>query len=269
LSVCETYNKNVNLKVVLSGSSEADCKLLAAFNNATQDTSLPLTQRQQLKEMKDKIQLSFNGTVDLTVRMKFMSVTCYNASQMMPWLVEVFEMLSCDEDLEMSVYDIIFCSGICTNNGCSNPNQGPGPNQASSSVAPPTSPAVSSAAPPTSSAAPSTSARSTTQMPADCSKVGSLIQRDGNNKTVLTTVLDNNYTTWNATMKMGFNSCFNSIRQAIWDDTTYPSPSSKLSKCKTSFLQYNANNPSKQAVVLDIQISIWAGTIRQFCNCIS
>jgi len=260
MSVCETYHKIVTIKMVLDGSSEEDCELLKAFENATQDVSLDMMQRQQLREVKKIFKAFFSNTTSVAAKMKFVSQTCYQARKLMPWLVRVYEQISLG--VWGNVFDVIFCSGICTNNGCGNgPDDGPGPNQSSTSVAP------STAAP--STAAASSAAPASTQKPADCSSVGSLIALDGNNSTVLTAVLDKNYASWNQTQKMGFNTCFNKIRQAIWDNTAFPTQSQKLSKCKQSFLEYNTNNAAKQAVVLDIQINLWAGTIRQFCSCIA
>uniref|UniRef100_A0A915ECB7 Uncharacterized protein n=1 Tax=Ditylenchus dipsaci TaxID=166011 RepID=A0A915ECB7_9BILA len=229
LSVCETFYSVVNVQDVLEGSDESDCVLIEAFSNATKDANVPLTYKTQLQEMNGKFKAFFKVNIDLSIRLK---------TECGEW-GDVFRML--------------FCSHLCSNNGPCNPGAGPGPNQVSSSVAPSTS-----VAPPSTSVA-----------PADCTKVGSLIAVDSSNKTVLTTVLTQHYDSWNTSMKLGFNNCFNNIRLAIWDNVNFPDEHSKLKKCQSSFWAYNNNSVSKQDVVFNIQISIWVGTIRQFVSCIN
>uniref|UniRef100_A0A915EBC5 Uncharacterized protein n=1 Tax=Ditylenchus dipsaci TaxID=166011 RepID=A0A915EBC5_9BILA len=211
LSVCETFYSVVNIQDVLEGSDESDCVLIEAFSNATKDANVPLTYKTQLQEMNGKFKAFFKVNIDLSIRLKYVSQVCYNSSGLMPWLVEIYEELECGEWGD--VFRMLFCSHLCSNNGPCNPGAGPGPNQVSSSVAPSTS-----VAPPSTSVAPA----STTPKPADCTKVGSLIAVDSSNKTVLTTVLTNNYDSWNASMKVGFNNCFNNIRLAIWTMPTSP-----------------------------------------------
>lgn len=68
-------------------------------------------------------------------------------------------------------------------------------------------------------------------------------------------------------LHLGFNTCFNQVRNAIWNHVAFPTPASKITEIVTRFKAYNANNLPKQKVLMDIFIVKWNGKIQDFCDC--
>ena len=247
LQVCKTYKKVTTLSLAISGSSNDDCALLAALDEASKNSSFTGSEQLQIIQLHGKLQLFFKSTTDLKLRLEYVSSQCHELFKLADFIIKIIEEVSCVE-WDGDVYDLIFCAGICRNHGCGNPNNGSGPQVESTSAAP-------------------SSAPTTVQTPADCNKCPDLIFVDGQNKTILTEVLLSHYSTWTLSKKSGFNSCFNQIRKAIWDNVAFPNVPAKLLGCRNAFKGYSTNNVAIQDEVFNIQITGWMGTIRQFVAC--
>ncbi|KAI1705201.1 hypothetical protein DdX_13807 [Ditylenchus destructor] len=57
------------------------------------------------------------------------------------------------------------------------------------------------------------------------------------------------------------------VRNDIWNNAAFPTPAAKITDIVKNFKSYNANNLSKQQVLMSISIEVWHGTIQQFCDC--
>ncbi|KAI1701064.1 FAD binding domain-containing protein [Ditylenchus destructor] len=108
---------------------------------------------------------------------------------------------------------------------------------------------------------------STTVPPASCGNRAPLIVVSAQNSTILTDTLTQHYNSWNSTIRIGFNSVFNQVRKAIWDNVSFPTAAVKITNIVQYFLSYNKNSVEHQKVLMDITIVEWPGTIRQFCDC--
>lgn len=88
------------------------------------------------------------------------------------------------------------------------------------------------------------------------------------NTTILTNTLTQHYNTWDTPTKAGFNTYFNMVRKAIWDNAKFPDTKAKITEIVADLKKYNFNNAAKQKVLMDIIISEWnCATIKQFCDC--
>jgi len=241
LRVCHTYEQITTLSVVIGGSDETNCVFLAALDSASKNATVE--QQTQILQLKVKIKAFFQTTTSLKLRLQYISAQCYQMFKLEDWMIQVIEQISCGD--WGTIYDLIFCSGVCTNYGCGNPDNGPGPQ--GTTVGPTTTQA--------------------SVKPADCSSVGSLIVVDSNNQTQLTNCLLQAYATWSNSQKLGFNSCFNKVRKAIWDNVSFPTQASKLTELHTDFLQYNNNSVTNQQLVFNLTITMWQGTVGQFVKC--
>ncbi|KAI1706716.1 FAD binding domain-containing protein [Ditylenchus destructor] len=101
----------------------------------------------------------------------------------------------------------------------------------------------------------------------NCADRVPLIAISQQNTTILTDTLQEQYNTWTASQKLGFNSVFNQVRKAIWDDVTFPNAATKITNIVQYFLGYNKNDVEKQNLLMNITIDEWPGTIREFCDC--
>jgi len=241
LRVCRVYEQITTLSVVIGGSDETDCVLIAALDAASKNVSME--KQYQILQLKAKIKAFFKNTTSLKLRLQYVSAQCYQMFKLEAWMIQTIEEISCGE--WGNVYDLIFCSGVCTNHGCGNPDNGPGPQGTTAS--------------PTSTQASVT--------PADCSTCGSLIVVDSKNETHLTNCLLKAYGNFTNSQKFGFNSCFNKVRRAIWDNVSFPTQASKLAELHSDFLQYNNNSAVNQQLVFNLTITIWHGTIGEFVKC--
>lgn len=245
LAVCKTYSRITTISTVISGSSEVDCVLCAALKEAATNGSFTTAQQTQILQLKAKLELYFKSTTSIKLRLKYISTTCHEMFKLEPWMLELVESIMCGD--WGSIYDIIFCSGICTNHGCGDLD-----NEATTTASPTT---------------PSSSAGSTAMVPANCATIGDLIVVDSKNETVITNVLLQAYASWTFNQRTGFNSCFNKVRRAIWNNVMFPTKTLKLKELNLNFKEYNANNPPAQDLVFNLTISVWQGTIRQFVEC--
>jgi len=237
LAVCRTYSRITSLSTVISGSSDSDCVLLAALQDASTNGSFTSDQKTHILQLKEKLAFFFKSNISIKLRLKYISTTCHEMFKLEPWMIEIIESIMCGE--WGSIYDIIFCSGVCTNHGCGDLDSG----------------------------ITTTASAVTTESPANCATIGDLIVVDANNQTVLTNVLLQAYSKWTFNQRTGFNTCFNKVRKAIWDNVTFPTKTLKLKELNIDFLQYNANNVTAQQLVFNLTISVWQGTIGQFVQC--
>jgi len=245
LAVCRTYSRITSLSMVISGSSDSDCVLLAALQEASTNGSFTNAQKTQILQLKAKLELYFKSTTSLKMRLKYISSTCHEMFKLEPWMIEMVESIMCGE--WGSIYDIIFSSGVCSNHGCGDLDS-----EVTTTASPETTPS---------------SDGSTAVVPANCATIGDLIVVDAKNETVLTNVLIQAYSTWTFSQRTGFNTCFNKVRKAIWDNVLFPSKTLKLKELNKNFLEYNANNPTAQQLVFNLTISVWQGNIGQFVQC--
>ncbi|KAI1712961.1 hypothetical protein Ddc_12185 [Ditylenchus destructor] len=104
---------------------------------------------------------------------------------------------------------------------------------------------------------------------ADCTSRSKLIGISmPGNTTILTNTLTQHYNSWDSATKSGFNSYFNMVRKAIWDNAKFPETKAKITEIVTDLKKFNFNNAEKQKVLMDIIISEWnCATIKQFCDC--
>jgi len=230
LRVCKTYEQITTMSVVISGYTSDDCELLAALEDALTNSSFSLPQKAEINELKKKIEAYFKNTTDYNLRLQFVSYSCYQQFKLAPWMRKIVEQISVAE--WGNIYEIIFCSGICSNKGCGDVNDGPGP-------------------------------------AANCAAVGSLIVVDGMNKTLLTDTLTVSYSSFTPSQKLGFNSCFNKIRKAIWDNVLFPNEKAKLKEVQADFWSYNNNSVTNQQLVFNITIQKWKGSVAQLVKCIN
>ncbi|KAI1697573.1 hypothetical protein DdX_18429 [Ditylenchus destructor] len=257
VDVARGFKQSLTLEVVLSGSSDSDCALCEALTEASANTSFDLSVRSQIKQFRDKLVTFFATTTDVEVRLAYVSAQYWQMIIMEPWIVKVMSLVSikdktcgCGEDWGIFA-DLIWVSQFCKNSGsCGCVTCGMNP---ASTAAPSTTPV------------PTTQA--TTIAPAVCPNRPQLIVVSAQNKTILTDVLTEHYNSWNASMKLGFNTCFNQVRKAIWDNVQFPSASVKITEIVRVFKAYNANNLDKQKVLMDIYIAKWNGIIQKFCDC--
>jgi len=242
LDVCQTYERITTISTILSGNSTSDCPLLAALEAASSNSSFTLSQQAEILQLEQKLELFFSLNISISARLEYISQTCYQMFLLEPFMISIIEQISVGS--WGSIYDIIFCSGICTNYGCGDIS---GHQQASTPAA------VSTAS---------------SFVPANCQTIGQLITVDiTTNTTVLTTSITNYYNNFTASQKLGFNSCFNKVRNAIWNNNAFPTQSSKFTELHTDFLQYNNNSATNQQLVFSIPISGWGGTVGQFVSC--
>lgn len=71
------YERITTLSVVISGSSSSDCEILAALQEASLNMTFTLSQRAQILQLKQKLELFFSNTTDLAVRLEYISATCH------------------------------------------------------------------------------------------------------------------------------------------------------------------------------------------------
>jgi len=256
LDVCQVYWRITTLSTVISGSSTSDCVLLEALEAASSNSSFTLSEQAEILQLEQKLALFFSENVSISARLEYISQTCFQMFLLEPFMVSIIEQITLN--VWGDIYDIIFCSGICTNYGCGNPNDGSGPE-----TAPPT--ASTSVGTTTEESETSTT---TSVVPANCGTIGELITVNvTTNTTVLTTTLTNAYNNFTSSQKLGFNSCFNKVRNCIWNNSQFPTQQSKFTELHTDFLQYNNNSVSNQQLVFNITIVSWQGTIGQFVSC--
>ncbi|KAI1692252.1 aggrecan core protein [Ditylenchus destructor] len=99
----------------------------------------------------------------------------------------------------------------------------------------------------------------------DCSAICDLMSVDSDsNSTVLTDSIQAAYETWNASMRLGFNTYYNKIRKVLYDNTT--SEQEKVDALIAIFYQYNFNNAARRQTLWDVMIEGW-GTIEDFIRC--
>jgi len=265
LEVCHTYKRITTLESVIGGNSTSDCPLLEALEMASQNSSFNVSVQAQFKQLKMKLQLFFQTTVDISLRLEFISSNCHQQFLLAPFMVSFVKSVRCKD--WGTIYDIIFCSGICTNYGCGNPNDGPGPQVGSTSVAPSSVASTGSSA---------SSVGTTPKPSADCASVSTLITINMTvvggspcNCTHLTNTLLKAYNGWTSSQRLGANSCMNKVRKAIWDDVSFPTPQLKLKEIQADFWAYNNNSVANQKLIFDLTIEAWGvGTIRDFVGCV-
>jgi hypothetical protein len=258
MSVCKTYQRITTVSVVLSGTSRSDCLLLQALVEASQNTSFTENQRNTILQLVVKLEGFFAVNVSLSARLQFVSQQCYQMFALASWEIEIVESVMCGT--WGSIYDLIFCSGVCTNNGCGNIDH------QITTVAPTTT-----AAPTTEASTAGSTPQATTKSPAPCDAIGDLCTVDAQNKTVLTTCLTTAYNSWTIFQKSGFNTCFNRIRQAIWNSVKFATMEAKINEIKWALWSYNNNSVSNQQLVTNLTMSCptWTGTIGQMVSCAS
>ncbi|KAI1700777.1 hypothetical protein Ddc_17940 [Ditylenchus destructor] len=220
-------------------------------DDAVANTSFTITVRNQLKQLRIKLAAYFDVEVDVQLRLTYISQQCWQLFLVEEFITQFLDLISLEVDGELwgIFYDILWCSQFCHNSGtCGNLGNGLG-----------TSPAPTTT--------PTTTQATSTVKPADCSTRWELIVITEQNTTILMDVLTDNYNSWNASTKLGFNTCFNQVRNDIWNDVAFPTPASKITDIVKNFKSYNANNLSKQQVLMSISIEVWHGTIQQFCDC--
>ncbi|KAI1699550.1 hypothetical protein DdX_17254 [Ditylenchus destructor] len=99
----------------------------------------------------------------------------------------------------------------------------------------------------------------------DCSDRFELIFVDPDtNSTILTDSIQAVYETWNASMRLGFDTYYNMIRKVLYDDTT--TEEEKIDELFVIFHRYNFNNHARRQTLWDIRIGCW-GTIEDFILC--
>jgi len=243
LDVCHVFERTTSLSLVISGTTTNDCVLLQALYQASLNLTFSASVRAQIGQLQLSISVYFNSTTDLNLRLEFVSFTIHEMFKLQPFQFSIIEQISCGDWGD--IIDLIFCSGICTNYGCGNTNNGPGP-QGGSTVGPTVAPIK----------------------PADCSTCASLFAVDSNNNTRITDVLITAYAGWTSGQRIGFNTCFNKVRKAIWDNVTFPTVVAKRAELKLDFNQYQSNNVTNQQLVFNLSISVWQGTIGQFVSCL-
>ncbi|KAI1704074.1 hypothetical protein Ddc_16291 [Ditylenchus destructor] len=268
VDVCHGYYRALTIGKVISGSSDSDCVLLAALTEASANTSFSLSVRNQIKELHDKLQAYFVIEIDISIRLQYISQQCFQVFQVEEFIVQVLDLISCEVDGELwgLWYDVLWCSQFCHNSGsCGDLDHGMG-----TSLAPSTSTSVAGTSAVVTSSAGSTAsteAPTTTSPAADCGSRPTLIVISSVNTTILTDTIIEHYNTWNSSVRLGFNSCLNQVRKAIWDDVDFPTYAVKISNIVQYFLNYNKNNANAQNILMNITVVEWRGTIRQFCNC--
>jgi hypothetical protein len=243
LDVCHVFERTTSLSLVISGKTKSDCVLIQALYQASLNASFSPSVQMQIGQLQLKIETFFSVEVDFNVRLEFVSWTIHDMFKLQPFQFVFIEQISCGEWGD--IIDLIFCSGICTNYGCGNTNWGPGP-QGGSTVGPTVVPVK----------------------PADCSTTESCFTPDSNNCTKVTDVLLTAYATWTPGQRIGFNSCFNRVRKAIWDNITFNTVIKKKTELKSAFNAYQSGNVTNQQLVFNLSISVWQGTIGQFVGCL-
>ena len=96
--------------MVLSGSSDVDCVLLAALKEAATNGSFTTAQQAQILQLKAKLEVFFKSTTSIKAKLAYVSATCHEMFKLEPWMVEIIESVMCGD--WGSIYDIIFCSGV-------------------------------------------------------------------------------------------------------------------------------------------------------------
>jgi len=242
------YEQIVTISEVVGGSV-SNCELLQALLEASQNTSFSITVQNEFLELEQKLAAYFQDTSDVEARLSYVVSQCFSLFQLVEYMEAYVEAVSFGS--WGSFYDLIFCSDICVNNGCGNPDNGPG------------------TLPPSSSAAPSSEATTpaaSTVPPAVCSSRWSLLEiQVSSNTTYFTDSVGAAYASWNATTKASFNTYWNQIRAAIWNTTI--TDSQVLKKVVTACSDFNSNNAYKQQILFNVTITEWYGTIGQFVAC--
>jgi len=229
--VCHGYNRALTISAVLVGSSDSDCPVLKSLSDAVANTTLTISVRSQIKQFHDKLAVYFASVTDVDKRMAYVTAQYWQMIIMEPFIVQYMSVISIND---MSgnkwglFYDLIWVSQFCNNTGsCGCMSCGLG-------------------------------------MP-DCPSRPNLIVISAQNTTILTDVLTVNYNSWNSSTRLGFNTCFNQVRGAIWNKTA--TVAQKINAIVGYFKAYNANNVYKQQVLFNCTIDVWDGEIQDFVNC--
>ncbi|KAI1706829.1 hypothetical protein DdX_12823 [Ditylenchus destructor] len=239
LDVSHGYDRALTISTVIGGSS-SDCVLLLALDEAVANTSFTITVRNQLKQLRIKLAAYFDVEVDVQLRLTYISQQCWQLFLVEEFITQFLDLISLEVHGEQwgIFYDILWCSQFCHNSGtCGNLGHGLG-----TSPAPITTPTTTQA--------------TSTVKSVDCTARSELIVVSQQNTTVLTDVLTVNYNSWNASTRLGFNTCFNQVRNDIWNNAAFPTPAAKITDIVKNFKSYNANNFSKQQVLMSITIEV-------------
>jgi hypothetical protein len=304
LDVCHTEKQILSVSDVLSGSGDSDCELLGALYNLTLNVSISITERVTIKQMHDEIAACFAQTTDVEERLQNVSAVMFQFENLAPW-VFTGVLFDCQIGVWGDFYEMEFCSNMCHNYGnCGGAGSGPGTPPpsgssttpasssspaASSSAAPSSSPAPSSSAAP-SSAAPSSAAPSSSPAPSSSSAAPSTTPSATspapttppapvcNNRGSITVIVSScgcstllqtlqaflNSLTGGA--RISFNPTFNSVSSTVNDNVNYPTPASKVNKCKATMLAWSGYNVTVKAQFFALQIGSW-GKVQDYCGC--
>lgn len=229
--VCHGYQRSLTISTVLVGTSDSDCPLLKSLSDAVANTSLTITVRNQIKQFHDKLAVFFASDSDVNHRLAYVSAQYWQMIVVEQFIVQYMSVISISDMSGKQwglFYDLIWCSQFCNNTGsCGCMSCGLG-------------------------------------VP-DCPSRPNLIAISAQNTTILTDVLTENYNSWNSTQKMGFNSCFNQVRGAIWNKTA--TVAQRINAIVGFFKAYNANNQLKQQVLFNVTLDVWNGEVQDFVNC--
>jgi len=295
--VFKVAHQTTRLAKIISGKDDATCELLRKLTAVVTNTSINITIRTQFSNLHDSIQGMFDVTVDLQLRLQFVSQECHSFLAQSPWAVDILmdiELVDpdsdcgCDNGIWGDVYELIFCSHFCTNEGsCGEVNEGEGTDAPTSSTAAVTSssggptsssggPTSSSGGPTSSSAKPSTSSAapsSTSVPPVNCANRPALIVVNGcsyGNQSILEYSIQVVYDSWTGPtwgwLKTMYSNTFNNIKATIAGGL---GTSAKINKIRDYMTNFSKNNLATQDYEMEIVMKEgnFNGKIRDFCNC--
>ncbi|KAI1709428.1 hypothetical protein DdX_11215 [Ditylenchus destructor] len=99
----------------------------------------------------------------------------------------------------------------------------------------------------------------------NCTERSDLISIDpSTNTSVLLVSIQAAYVTWNASVRLGFNTYYNLIRKVHYHTTA--SEEEKVDQLIVIFRKYNKNNQQGQKILWNVFIESW-GTIEEFVQC--
>jgi len=273
LTVCQTYEQITTLSVVIGGgATPSTCVLLGSIQAAIQSGNYTEEENVQFTQYLQLLEAYFNSTTSIELRLTYISLEFSQVLTFEPFMVNIFYQIQIGS--WGSFYQIIFCSSVCQNYGCGNLNVTQ-TTTVGSSVAP-TSVGSTASSPKASTAAASAGttsapvATTSAPVPHNCATIASLIYVDVTfNTTILTTSFNKAYANFTNSQRLGANTCKNGVENTIFKNTTYATTQAKLANIRTIYYQYNNNSATNQALVFNIQINGWYGTIGQFVSCIN
>ncbi|KAH7704617.1 hypothetical protein AAVH_28199 [Aphelenchoides avenae] len=233
IDVCHVYHRITHVDVVLGGSA-SECVIIQALEEAFLNESFSLSTRQQIQQIKVKLEAYFVSETDVYLRMGYVSAQLYQFYKLFD-----IKALKAVDRITLgewgSIFDLRFCASFFKNHGWD-------------------------------FGAETTVEASTAEADLSCVKRGPLITiGSGCNCTTLTDSVNAAFNTWPRGDKANFNSYKKRIETLIWGNE-YPATSDKIAQIVTVFNGCSTPGTSTYTLVMGTEITGW-GNVKKFTDC--